>query len=226
MSISILKQNEEALCVICHESLEKEAIGTTVPCGHVFHQACFGIWINTRQCPRQETQVQCPICNGLCSYKTPFIRLYFNKNDCRIINFEDKIKTLQGRIHRLNKKKGNLVEKEVQFKKKNKEIKQRLHVLISEINIVRSDHDTALSDLKEAKLALNHTNATLQKLQEETKESLDCSNRKMHKSQVEAEAAHNALVKKSQQVSELSQRLDALKVKHVPKQKVGKKRGY
>jgi hypothetical protein len=88
-----MKNSEEDLCVICHEPLMKETIGAVVPCGHVFHQTCFGEWTQARQSPWQQTQLQCPICNGFCSHETPFIRLYFNsgtKFHCQSHDFNDE----------------------------------------------------------------------------------------------------------------------------------------
>lgn len=64
---------DENSCVICYESLWASPVGTTVPCGHLFHVECFKNWIDHTQ---RNTNVKCPMCNGGCTRQTPFVRLF------------------------------------------------------------------------------------------------------------------------------------------------------
>ena len=68
-------EDEGNSCVICCEPLSTLPVGTTVPCGHVFHVDCFGEW-GARSASNRD--LKCPICNGICSHQVPFVRLFVN----------------------------------------------------------------------------------------------------------------------------------------------------
>jgi hypothetical protein len=67
-------EDEGNSCVICYEPLSTSPVGTTVPCGHLFHASCFGEW-GVRNIGRD---LRCPMCNGICSHHNPFVRIFVN----------------------------------------------------------------------------------------------------------------------------------------------------
>jgi chromosome segregation ATPase len=81
------------LCDICFKSFANSAIGTTIPCGHIFHMKCFEAWTADRRSARTRTKFLCPSCNESCSCDKPFIRLYLttdSKNEYQIDNLDCK----------------------------------------------------------------------------------------------------------------------------------------
>ena len=79
--------DEDIICEICFKSFANSAIGTAVPCGHMFHIECFETWADDRYSSRKQSPTHCPSCNKICSHDKPFIRLYLkldDNNDCQI----------------------------------------------------------------------------------------------------------------------------------------------
>lgn len=70
----MIRENENS-CVICYETFNQEAFGSTVPCGHLFHQKCFDSWIAS--CSNRR-DLKCPMCNSICNGTTPFVRIFLN----------------------------------------------------------------------------------------------------------------------------------------------------
>eukprot|EP00546_Thalassionema_frauenfeldii_P009807 CAMPEP_0178918076 /NCGR_PEP_ID=MMETSP0786-20121207/13621_1 /TAXON_ID=186022 /ORGANISM="Thalassionema frauenfeldii, Strain CCMP 1798" /LENGTH=426 /DNA_ID=CAMNT_0020591737 /DNA_START=44 /DNA_END=1324 /DNA_ORIENTATION=- len=70
----MIRENENS-CVICYETFNQEAFGSTVPCGHLFHRKCFDSWIASRSNRRD---LKCPMCNSICNDTTPFVRIFLN----------------------------------------------------------------------------------------------------------------------------------------------------
>ena len=74
--------DEPNTCLICLEPLSAGSIGTTVPCGHCFHEKCFQGWERSRS---SSSCVKCPSCNR---DHVQFIKVYIDFENIKTVTLD------------------------------------------------------------------------------------------------------------------------------------------
>lgn len=144
--------DDNQTCAICLESLvtlpdpktsfappSKSAIGAVVPCGHVFHRACWGRWYSAHKRRQQQQQssssaisskCKCPMCNSSCD---SFVQLFLGEPSSKPIapptsneHDSDSIVMLAQTCHDSAKRLDRVKDKLNRYKKENKSLEIQL----------------------------------------------------------------------------------------------------